>query len=103
MLSARRFVVCAACALLCGIGCRGSHSVRDPEFEPLAGFSAATDETIQTVAAAEMPTDPQFAGPHGVDEYVAYALDQNPRIQAKRKLVEASALRVPQAASLEDP
>ncbi|MEX2286227.1 MAG: TolC family protein [Planctomycetaceae bacterium] len=69
----------------------------------MAGLPAVTHATIQTVAAAEMPMHPQFAGPHSVDEYVAYALAENPRIQAQRKLVEASALRVPQAASLEDP
>jgi len=40
---------------------------------------------------------------HPVEEYVAYALAQNPQIQAKRNRVEAAAQRVPQAASLRDP
>ena len=34
---------------------------------------------------------------------MAFALCQNPEIQVKRKQVEAAAMRVPQAASLEDP
>jgi outer membrane protein TolC len=38
-----------------------------------------------------------------VDEYVRYALSQNPQIQASRKRVEAAAQKVPQAASLSDP
>jgi len=99
----RRIIRCAGCLLLCGAGCRGGHSVRDPEFVPLAALPAVTQANIQTVAAAELPTHPEFEGAHSVDDYVAYALSQNPRIQAQRKLVEASAYRVPQAASLEDP
>jgi outer membrane protein TolC len=98
-----RLFCCAVCLLFLGAGCRGSHTVRDPEFVPLARRPLVEHATIQTVSAAEMPTHPEFEGAHSVDEYVAYALSQNPRIQAQRKLVEASALRVPQAASLQDP
>jgi outer membrane protein TolC len=70
---------------------------------PLACPSPVAQATIQTVAAVEMPAEPDLAGPHSVDEYVAYALSQNPRVQAQRNLVAATAQRVPQAASLEDP
>jgi outer membrane protein TolC len=45
----------------------------------------------------------ELAGPHAVETYIEYALTQNPDIHAARKQVEAAALRVPQAASLEDP
>lgn len=47
---------------------------------------------------------PRFLNwPDRVDDYVSYALFQNPQIQAKRNRVEAAAQRVPQAASLRDP
>jgi outer membrane protein, heavy metal efflux system len=38
-----------------------------------------------------------------VETYIGYALAQNPDIHGARKQVEAAAMRVPQAASLEDP
>jgi outer membrane protein TolC len=50
-----------------------------------------------------MPVAAELSGPRPVDEYIAFALCQNPEIQVKRKRVEAAAMRVPQAASLEDP
>jgi outer membrane protein TolC len=50
-----------------------------------------------------MPVAPDLAGERPVDEYVRFALSQNPQIQAQRKRVDAAAQRVPQAASLEDP
>ena len=59
--------------------------------------------SYQAVIQAVDPQVPQLAGPHPVDEYVSYALLQNPQIQAKRNRVEAAAQRVPQAASLRDP
>lgn len=45
----------------------------------------------------------EIAGPHPVEYYVDFALNQNPQIQAARLRVAASAARVPQAASLKDP
>jgi outer membrane protein TolC len=42
-------------------------------------------------------------GEHTVDEYIQFALGQNPDIQAARKRVEAFAHQVPVAASLQDP
>lgn len=59
--------------------------------------------TQAAVAEAIDPRVPQLAGSHAVDEYVQYALFQNPDIQSKRNRVEAAAQRVPQAASLRDP
>lgn len=84
-------------------GCRSAEAIRDPEYLPLAMTPAVAHASYETVAAAVMPEHPDLAGEHGVDEYVRYALLQNPQIQARRKRVEAAALRVPQAASLKDP
>ncbi len=56
-----------------------------------------------TVARSTPPVVPELAGPHPVEDYIRYALAQHPEIQAARKLVEAKANRVPQAASLQDP
>lgn len=55
---------------------------------------------LQAVTA---PVVPELAGPHGVDEYIVFALRQNADVQAARLRVAAMANRVPQAASLEDP
>ena len=44
-----------------------------------------------------------MAGSQPVEACVAYALSQNPDIQAARKKVEAAVARIPQAASLQDP
>ncbi|MGD9722642.1 MAG: TolC family protein [Pirellulales bacterium] len=62
-----------------------------------------TPVSHQAVVRALDPQIPQLAGPHPVEDYVSYALQQNPQIQAKRNRVEAAAQRVPQAASLRDP
>jgi outer membrane protein TolC len=42
-------------------------------------------------------------GPHPVEEYIQFALGQNPDIHAARKRMEAFAHQVPVAASLQDP
>jgi len=49
------------------------------------------------------PVVNELGGPHPVDAYIRHALIQNPDIQAARKQVEATAFRVPQASSLQDP
>ncbi len=46
---------------------------------------------------------PELAGPQPVETYIAYALAHNPDIHAAGKRIEAAAMRVPQAASLQDP
>jgi outer membrane protein TolC len=92
-----------ALLLACNIGCRASRTIRDPEFAGIAAAPLAASPSPQSVAAATMPVQPDLAGPHPVEEYVSFALFQNPEIQAKRKRVEAAAMRVPQAASLQDP
>ena len=42
-------------------------------------------------------------GPHAVEEYIQFALNQNPDIQAARKRLESFAYQVPVAASSQDP
>lgn len=93
---------------ICGMaiiltGCRTPRAIRDPEYAALVTSIPCSPPGPVAVAAAMMPTVPDLAGPHSVDDYVAFALAQNPKVQTKRKLVEAAAMRVPQAASLDDP
>jgi outer membrane protein TolC len=96
-------------SLLCALisvsaaGCRTSRKVEIPEFAALARLPIVTPVSQQAVVQALDPLVPQLAGPHPVEDYVSYALFQNPQIQAKRNRVEAAAQRVPQAASLRDP
>jgi outer membrane protein, heavy metal efflux system len=85
------------------VGCRAPQTIRDPEFTAIAVTPLVASPSWEAVASAMMPVEPTFAGPRPVEEYVAFALSQNPAIQVKRKQVEAAAMRVPQAASLEDP
>jgi outer membrane protein TolC len=85
------------------VGCRAPRTIRDPEFAALAVTPPVACASAESVAAAVMPVAAELSGPRPVDEYIAFALCQNPEIQVKRKRVEAAAMRVPQAASLEDP
>ncbi len=84
-------------------GCRTSRKVQTPEFASLARLPLVASVSPAAVARAVDPQVPQLAGPHPVDQYVQFALLQNPDIQSKRNRVEAAAQRVPQAASLRDP
>ncbi len=99
-----RQLVCpfvAALALLSG--CRAAHQVRDAEY---AGVEQATRQAWSTADPAAEAVSPVFAdleGPHSVEEYIQFALGQNPDIQAARKRMEAYAHQVPVAASLQDP
>jgi outer membrane protein TolC len=62
-----------------------------------ASFAAAPD------AAAVAPVFFELEGPHAVEEYIQFALEQNPEIQAARKRMESFAYQVPVVASLQDP
>jgi outer membrane protein TolC len=55
------------------------------------------------VEEALNPVFEELSGAHPVEQYIGYALEQNPAIQAARMEVESLAQRVPQAASLQDP
>lgn len=83
-------------------GCRSAPWPVDPEYAAVPSVTSL-DFTPDAAGDAVNPTLAQLEGPHTVDSYVAFALMQNPRIQAARKVVEAKANRVPQMASLEDP
>ncbi|MCY2987834.1 MAG: TolC family protein [Planctomycetota bacterium] len=85
------------------LGCRASQTIRDAEFTAIAIATPVASPCPQSIASATMPVEPSLAGPLPVEEYVAFALAQNPEIQVKRKQFEAAAMRVPQAASLDDP
>lgn len=99
---ATTWAVCAAVCLL-GMGCR-------PRSQPTAYDVLVPQEHAQPaayypddMAAALAPVSPTLAGPHAVEDYVAYALSHNPEIHAAKSRVAAAAYRVPQAASLRDP
>ncbi|WLD13547.1 TolC family protein [Planctellipticum variicoloris] len=90
-------------AVLLVSGCRSARTIHDSEYAQLESDVARAMMDSQPALAAITPVASELAGPSTVDEYVAVALSQNPRIQAARKRVEAASYRVPQAASLEDP
>lgn len=85
------------------VGCRGGQQVRDPEFAAVEAslYQARYLKPESYEELAPAPAD--LAGPHPVDEYVQFALRQNPEVQAARKRVEVFAYQVPVAASLQDP
>jgi outer membrane protein, heavy metal efflux system len=88
---------------LFGAGCRTAQVVHDPEF---AQVTSAMNQAWSVPADADDRINPIVAhleGPHAVHDYVAFALGQNPEIQAARKQMEALAHQVPVAASLQDP
>lgn len=98
-----RMVLAATALVLLSVGCRSPYEIRDYEYAEVVQQPSSTagfldiDETV-------LPTQPpEISGPHSVDEYLAWALLQNPSIQAARKQVEAMAMRVPQVSSLSDP
>lgn len=91
-------LLAAACLVF---GCRAARSIRDPEFREVALAMAQAPSTPPQATLPPVAED--LAGPQPVEVYIAHALAQNPEIHAARKRVEAAGLRVPQAASLDDP
>ena len=90
-------------SVLACVGCRSTSQVRDSEYAAIRPLIPQACAPYGTEQFARNPVVPELAGPHAVDDYIAFALMQNPRIQAARKAVEAKAYRVVQAASLNDP
>jgi cobalt-zinc-cadmium efflux system outer membrane protein len=84
-------------------GCKSAPQTRDPEYGQVAYSVHQASHTPEPAVAAVNPTLPRLEGPHAVEEYIQFALGQNPDIQAARKQVEAFAHQVPVAASLQDP
>lgn len=94
---------CLAVAVLLLAGCGTAHIVRDPEYALLLDAQNQAWHATEPVANALNPAASHLAGPHAVEDYIQFALDQNPDIQAARKRIEAFAHQVPVAASLQDP
>ncbi|MCA9246190.1 MAG: TolC family protein [Planctomycetales bacterium] len=84
-------------------GCKTARQVQDPEYARLAQSQCRAWHGSDGVGGAINPVFPHLEGPHPVDEYIRFALGQNPEIQAARKRMESLAHQVPVAASLPDP
>lgn len=101
-MDVRRFLV-----LLAGVGlvagCRSAEQIRDAEYAQVTRAVQQSWSAPAPVDAATAPVLPELAGPHRVEEYIQFALTQNPDIQAARKRMEALAHQVPVAGSLDDP
>lgn len=89
--------------LLLLAGCRSARSLYDPEFVQVLRDSDQSWQSVDPVTPALPPADPVFQGPQPVSALIAMALDRNPNVQAARKRLESLALKVPAAASLQDP
>ena len=99
----RRELVLIAAVIAIVAGCRTAHPVRDREY---AQVSYSVQQAWHAPAPAVDAVNPVFShleGPHPVEEYIQFALGQNPNIHAARKRMEAFAHQVPVAASLPDP
>ncbi len=98
-----RTILTVLAAVVILSGCRTAHQVRDPEFAQVersvrqAWHAAAAD--VEAIGVQV----PYLSGPQAVEEYIQFALEQNPDIHAARKRMESLALQVPVAASLQDP
>ncbi|MFT5522449.1 MAG: cobalt-zinc-cadmium efflux system outer membrane protein [Pirellulaceae bacterium] len=85
------------------IGCQSTDHVRHPDYAELVNSVHHSYHSPLSAVEAIAPESPQFEGPHSVEEYIQFALLQNPKIHAARKRMEAMAHQVPVAASLPDP
>ena len=102
-MAIHRFTYVALALFIMLTGCRAAHQIRDPEF---AAVEQSVRQSWHSAAAdveASAPVFNHLEGPHAVEEYIQFALGQNPDIHAARKRMEALAHRVPVAASLQDP
>jgi outer membrane protein TolC len=91
------------CAAPLDLGCKAPHRIETTEYCELARSISCSMHSAGPVEAALDPVVEEMAGAHPVEQYIGYALAQNPAIQAARMEVESLAQRVPQAASLQDP
>lgn len=84
-------------------GCRSTQQVLTSDYARMANQVSYTVD-VNTSSNDSVPVaDSGLAGPQPVEALISYALSQNPDIEAARKMVDAAAYRVPQAASLKDP
>lgn len=97
-------LICYSLVILAtATGCKTTRVIRDPEFAQVAYAVQAAWHSPAPAAAAVDPVFTYLEGPHAVEEYIQFALTQNPEIHAARKRMEAAAHQVPVAASLQDP
>ena len=101
--TSRSLSIVIVITLLIAGGCQSARTMRTPDYARLQSDVAHSKVDAQPAMAAAAPVVADLSGPHTVDEYVIFALAQNPRIQAASKRVEASGNRIAQAASLDDP
>ncbi len=97
-----KLVSLGLCLLM--VGCQTAHRTWDAEYAQVShavarAVSAPPDLSTEVVS----PVLAELEGPHAVEQYIQFALQQNPEIQAARKRAESLALQVPVAASLQDP
>lgn len=102
-MAIRQITVCTGIGLILLAGCKSAHQVRDPEYAQVADSVYQSWHAPAPAIDAMNPMVHFLAGPHPVEEYIQFALNQNPDIQAARKRVESFAYQVPVAASLQDP
>ena len=101
--NSRLLSIAVVITLLTAGGCRTARTIRTSDYSRLQSDVAHSKVDAHPAIAAVAPVVSDLEGPHSVDEYVIFALAQNPRIQAASKRVEASGNRIAQAASLDDP
>ena len=100
-MSVRHSFVCFLASVALLAGCKSAHQVRDPEYAEVmhSVHEACCAPTVEAVN----PVYSHLNGPHSVEEYIQFALAQNPDIHAARKRMESLAHKVPVAGSLQDP
>lgn len=84
-------------------GCQSARQVRDPHYAQVIQDSRQASYSPAAEVEAVNPVVEELAGPHPLDDYVRYALAQNPEIQAARKRIDALSYQVPVASALPDP
>ncbi len=84
-------------------GCKSTRQMRTADYAAVVNSVQQASYAAQPEAEAVSPVSPSLEGQHPVEDYIQYALGQNPDIQVARKRMESFAHQVPVAASLQDP
>lgn len=99
-----RPTVCLIGIVICVFaGCKSAQQVRSPDYAQVSRDIQRARHEPAPAASAVIPVFSHLEGPHPVEEYIQFALNQNPEVQAARNRMEAFAHQVPVAASLQDP
>ncbi len=102
-MAIRRIPISLLATVVLVAGCRAPHQARDQEYAQVSQSVYRAWHAPDPVTPAINPVSSHLEGPHPVEEYIQFALRQNPDIQAARKRMEAFAHQVPIAGSLQDP